>query len=62
VPNENRIAFFCESKNEVDRIAAILAKNGAVDVDGPPGYDENYYAIFFDDPDGNKLEVCFLTG
>ena len=60
-PNETRIAFRCESKEQVDRIAAIAAENGALNVDGPPGYSETYYACFFDDPEGNKLEVCFLS-
>lgn len=60
-PNESRIAFRCESKEEVDKIAAVVAANGAKNIDGPPGYDEKYYACFFDDPDGNKLEVCFLS-
>jgi len=60
-PNENRIAFFCDSRDEVDRLAGLVTANGALNVDGPPGYDDNYYACFFDDPDGNKLELCFLA-
>jgi catechol 2,3-dioxygenase-like lactoylglutathione lyase family enzyme len=61
VPNETRIAFLCETREEVERIAEIVKKNGARDVDGPPGYDDKYYACFFDDPEGNKLEVCVLS-
>jgi predicted enzyme related to lactoylglutathione lyase len=60
VPNENRIAFRCSSKEEVDRVAAAAAAAGACDVDGPFDYGEKYYACFFDDPDGNKFELCFL--
>ena len=60
VPNESRIAFFCVSKEEVDHVAAVAAKAGAVDVDGPLEYSPTYYACFFDDPDGNKLEICCL--
>lgn len=60
-PNENRIAFFCESREEIERIAAIAETIGARHIDGPPGYDDKYYACFFDDPDGNKLEFCFLS-
>jgi catechol 2,3-dioxygenase-like lactoylglutathione lyase family enzyme len=60
-PNENRIAFWAESREEVDRMAALAREIGAGDVDGPelcPDYSPGYYAVFFDDPDGNKLEVC----
>lgn len=59
-PNENRIAFRCTSRAEVDRVTAVAASAGAVDVDGPIDYTPRYYASFFDDPDGNKLELCFL--
>ena len=41
-------------------MTAVAAKAGAVDVDGPIVYTPRYYASFFDDPDGNKLELCFL--
>ncbi len=27
---------------------------------GTEGYGEFYYAVFFADPDGLKLEVCFV--
>ncbi|SLM49784.1 Glyoxalase [Nitrospira japonica] len=59
VPNECRIAFWAESTNEVDRLADIVIRAGARNVEGP-GYDEGlgYYAVFFEDPDGNHLEIC----
>ncbi len=59
VPNECRIAFWAESKNDVDRLADIVIRAGARNVEGP-GYEEGpgYYAIFFEDPDGNRLEIC----
>lgn len=60
-PNETRIAFLCESKEEVERLAAIVGAAGALNIDGPPGYDENYYACFFEDPEGNKFEACYLS-
>lgn len=59
-PNENRLAFRCTSKEEVDRVTAVALEAGALDMDGPIVYTPRYYASFFDDPDGNKLEVCFL--
>jgi len=60
-PNDCRIAFQCESKEDVERITAIAVASGAVDMDGPLYLTPTYYASFFDDPDGNKLELCFLT-
>jgi len=59
VPNECRIAFWAESTNEVDRLVEIAVRAGARNVEGP-GYDEDpgYYAVFFEDPNGNRLEIC----
>ena len=35
---------------------------GARNIEGPEVYEEpGYYAVFFEDPDGNKLEVCYRT-
>jgi catechol 2,3-dioxygenase-like lactoylglutathione lyase family enzyme len=60
-PNRSRIAFAAQSRKEVDRIAAIARRAGAREVDGPQvcrSYTQPYYAVFFEDPDGNKFEVC----
>ncbi len=60
-PNESRIAFWAESRQEVDRLAGIVTDAGALNLEGPQMWTEytpGYYAIFFEDPDGNKLEVC----
>ncbi|HEX5544813.1 MAG TPA: VOC family protein [Nitrospira sp.] len=59
LPNECRIAFWAESNREVDRLADIAVKAGAQNVEGP-GYGEGpgYYAVFFEDPSGNRLEIC----
>jgi catechol 2,3-dioxygenase-like lactoylglutathione lyase family enzyme len=60
-PNENRIAFWAETRDEVDRVAEIASAAGALNMEGPQvwiEYTPGYYAVFFDDPDGNKLEVC----
>ncbi len=62
-PNANRIAFWVESREEVDRLAAVAREAGANNVSGPracPEYTPSYYAVFFEDPSGNPLEVCFL--
>lgn len=60
-PNESRIAFWAESQEEVDRVAQVVRSAGALNIEGPQiwtEYTPGYYAVFFEDPDGNKLEVC----
>jgi len=64
VPDESRIAFWAESPQEVDRLAAIAREAGAQAISGPracPEYAQSYYACFFDDPCGNKLEICYIA-
>jgi catechol 2,3-dioxygenase-like lactoylglutathione lyase family enzyme len=64
-PNENRIAFWVGSREEVERIAAIVSNSGARDVSGPkemPSYGPGYWAVFFTDPSGNPLEVYVRPG
>jgi catechol 2,3-dioxygenase-like lactoylglutathione lyase family enzyme len=59
-PNENRIAFWASSEAEVNEIARLLADIGARNIEGPSHEDcEDYYAVFFEDPAGNRLEVCY---
>jgi len=50
-------AFELSSRKDVDELGAFLESNGMTVID-PPGeyYDENYYAVYFTDPDGMKLE------
>lgn len=62
VPNESRIAFWADSTTDVDRLAQLVVKAGARNVEGP-GYHEGpgYYAVFFEDPCGNRLEICNRT-
>ena len=59
-PNMNCIAFFVESRQDVDRIAAIAKEAGGQNVEEPSEcteYGKGYYAVFFRDPSGNRLEV-----
>ncbi len=53
----HRYAFELASRNEVDELGAFLEQNGMTVLD-PPGeyYGRNYYAVYFADPDGMKLE------
>lgn len=57
-PNENRIAFWASSKEEVSRIAGVARQAGAKNMEGPMDYEEGYFAVFFEDPCGNRLEIC----
>ncbi len=55
-------AFELASRKQVDALGAFLAANG-LPVADPPGThngDEKYYAVFFTDPDGMRLEaMCY---
>ena len=60
-PNGTRIAFWAETRENVDRIGALVSQIGGRNIEGPElckEYSPGYYAVFFEDPDGNKLEVC----
>jgi catechol 2,3-dioxygenase-like lactoylglutathione lyase family enzyme len=61
-PNGTRIAFWAESREEVDRLAEIAREASARNPEGPElcmEYSPGYYAFFFEDPDGNKLEIAY---
>lgn len=61
-PNANRIAFLATSRERVDALGERLRSAGARNVSGPrdcPEYSPTYYAVFFEDPSGNCLEVCY---
>ena len=60
-PNGTRIAFWADTREEVDRIAKLVRDAGGKNLEGPEvckDYSPGYYAFFFEDPDGNKLEIC----
>jgi hypothetical protein len=50
--------FELASRNDVDPLGPFLETNGMTVVD-PPGeyYGRDYYAVYFTDPDGMKLEA-----
>jgi len=54
-----RVAFAAQTCEDVDRVTRVAMEIGAKNIEGPDyDYGPDYYAVFFDDPDGNKLEVC----
>ena len=60
-PNGTRIAFWAETRYEVDQIAKLVGEAGGKNLEGPEvcvDYSPGYYAFFFEDPEGNKLEIC----
>jgi len=60
-PGETRLAFAATSQAEVERIAEAVRQAGAQAFEAPQfctEYDPRYYAAFFEDPDGNRFEIC----
>jgi predicted lactoylglutathione lyase len=60
-PNKTRISFWADTRDEVDQIAKLVREIGGKTLEGPElcqEYSPGYYAFFFEDPDGNKLEIC----
>lgn len=66
-PGPHHIAFHADSEAQVDRVhEAVCAVGGEVldppaEYGGQQGYGDQYYAVFFADPDGVKLEVCYVA-
>jgi glyoxylase I family protein len=59
-PGLHHLCFRVATPGEVDAIAAALSARG-IAASAPrvyPEYAEDYYATFFTDPDGIRLEVC----
>ena len=60
----HHVAFEAWSRGLVDERAAWLAERGA-EIESEPqeyGYSPGYYAVFFYDPDGIKLEIVHVPG
>jgi catechol 2,3-dioxygenase-like lactoylglutathione lyase family enzyme len=55
----HHLAWAADSRDDVDRLHGLLVRIGATVLDAPadyPQYRDGYYAVFFADPDGLKLE------
>ncbi len=60
--NGTRIALRAGSRADVDRLAAVARDAGATAFEAPhvcEEYTPFYYASFFEDAEGNKLEICY---
>lgn len=63
-PGLHHIAWAVESRAAVDEMHQLLVHIGARILDPPAEYDRynkgrGYYAVFFADPDGLKLEIAY---
>ncbi len=58
IPNANLIGFWAASREEVDQIAKLVQEFGGKINDGPRQFpiSKSYYAVYFEDPCGNKYE------
>ena len=58
----HHVCLAAESREQVDERAHWLREQDAEIESGPEeyGYSEGYYAVFFYDPDGLKLEVAHI--
>ncbi len=60
-PTATRIAFAAPSTAFVDEVARVVRKLGGQNIEGPQYFDQHhptFYAVFFEDPLGNRFEVC----
>jgi glyoxylase I family protein len=61
-PGFHHLALNAADRDQVHRVRDVLLDLGADILDPPAEYDYNpgYYAVFFRDPDGFKLEVVHI--
>lgn len=58
----HHLAWVADSRDDVDSLYELLVEIEATILDPPadyPQYREGYYALFFADPDGMKLEFAY---
>lgn len=61
-PGLHHLAWTATDREDVDRMYRLLLDIGATILDAPaeyPKYGPGYYAVFFADPDGLKLEYVY---
>jgi predicted lactoylglutathione lyase len=63
-PNRTCLALRALDRPDVDRLAQIARSAGASAFEPPhvcEEYTPFYYAAFFEDADGNRLEICYRS-
>ena len=63
-PGLHHVAWAVDSREEVDRMYEVVRRIHATVLDAPADYPQynngrGYYAVFFSDPDGLKLECVY---
>jgi glyoxylase I family protein len=60
-PGLNHLAFNAENRADVEKLHSLLQEMGARILDAPAEYSyfPGYYAVYFSDPNGFKLEFVF---
>ena len=60
----HHLCLRARSRADVDRVAILLREIDATIVRGPleGSWAPGYYYVLFEDPDGIRLEVCFVPG
>lgn len=61
VGNGVMVALECKSREQVDKLYALAMSLGAKDEGAPGPRGDGFYAAYFRDPDGNKLNA-FIMG
>ena len=64
-PGLHHLSWRAQSREDVDRLHALLIEHDIKVLDSPahyPQYSGDYYAVFFEDPDGMKLEFVHAPG
>ncbi|MBD2041669.1 VOC family protein [Microcoleus sp. FACHB-672] len=62
-PGLHHLAFNAGSREQVDNLYKLIVEIGATVLDPPAEYNHyapGYYALFFADPDGIKLELVYM--
>lgn len=62
-PGLHHLAFNADSREQVDKLYKLILEIGAKVLDPPAEYNHyapGYYAVFFADPDGIKLELVHM--
>ena len=61
VGNGTMVALAMDSSDKVDAFYRKAIELGAKDEGGPDPRSDNFYAAYFRDPDGNKLNAFFMS-
>ena len=60
VGNGVMVGFEAQDTAQVDRLYALALEHGGSDEGAPGARGDGFYAGYFRDPDGNKLNACVM--